>query len=212
MNKPNFQALTDREIERLNGRKASLLLHACCAPCSSASLEYLVKYFDITLFFYNPNISSAEEFGKRLNELERFTRECPFARDIKVISPEYNHREFLDAAAGLESAKEGGERCEKCFALRLNKTAEQAEKSGFEYFATTLTISPLKNAEKINSCGEAAVVGNVIYLPTDLKKRERYKRSIELSKEYGLYRQSFCGCEFSKSERSENIAADSSEA
>ena len=200
MNKPNFQALTDREIERLNGRKARLLLHACCAPCSSASLEYLVHNFDITLFFYNPNISSAEEFGKRLNELKRFTEECPFAKGIKIISPEYNHREFLDAAAGLESAKEGGERCEKCFKLRLNKTAEQAEKSGYEYFATTLTISPLKNAEKINLCGEAAIVGNVMYLPTDLKKQERYKRSIELSKEYGLYRQSFCGCEFSKNQ------------
>ena len=201
MNKPNFQALTDREIERLNGRKATLLLHACCAPCSTASLEYLVKYFDITLFFYNPNISSYEEFNKRLLELERFTRTSSFAKDIKIISPEYNHREFLNIAAGLEDAKEGGERCEKCFRLRLNKTARQAAELGFEYFATTLTISPLKNAEKINLCGEAAVVGNVLYLPTDLKKRERYKRSIELSKEYGLYRQSFCGCEFSKSKQ-----------
>lgn len=201
MNKPNFQALTDREIERLNGRKASLLLHACCAPCSTASLEYLAQYFDITLFFYNPNISSAEEFAKRLSELERFTKECSFAKGIKIISPEYNHGEFLNIAAGLESAKEGGARCEKCFRLRLNKTAEQAEKLGFEYFATTLTISPLKNAEKINLCGEAAVFGNVMYLPTDLKKRERYKRSIELSREYGLYRQSFCGCEFSKSKQ-----------
>ena len=198
MNKLNFQALTDREIEKLNGRKATLLLHACCAPCSSASLEYLTKYFDITLFFYNPNISSAKEFGKRLDDLKRFTEECPFAGGIKIISPEYNHGEFLNIAAGLETAKEGGERCEKCFRLRLNKTAEQAGALGFEYFATTLTISPLKSAEKINLCGEAAVIGNVIYLPTDLKKRERYKRSIELSKEYGLYRQSFCGCEFSQ--------------
>ena len=206
MNKPNFQALTDREIEKLNGRKATLLLHACCAPCSTASLEYLAKYFDITLFFYNPNISSAEEFGKRLDELKRFTEECPFAKGIKIISPEYNHGEFLSAAAGLENAKEGGERCEKCFRLRLNETARQAAKLGFEYFATTLTISPLKNAEKINLCGEdAAVAGNVLYLPTDLKKRERYKRSIELSSEYGLYRQSFCGCEFSQG-RAENCA------
>lgn len=206
MNKPNFQALTDREIEKLNGRKATLLLHACCAPCSTASLEYLAKYFDITLFFYNPNISSAEEFQKRLCELERFVKEAPFANGIKIISPEYNHGEFLSAAAGLENAKEGGERCEKCFRLRLNKTAEQAGKLGFEYFATTLTISPLKNAEKINLCGEdAAVAGNVLYLPTDLKKRERYKRSIELSSEYGLYRQSFCGCEFSQG-RAENYA------
>lgn len=206
MNKPNFQALTDREIEKLNGRKATLLLHACCAPCSTASLEYLAKYFDITLFFYNPNISSAEEFQKRLCELERFVKEAPFANGIKIISPEYNHGEFLSAAAGLENAKEGGARCEKCFELRLNKTAEQAAKQGFEYFATTLTISPLKNAEKINLCGEdAAVAGNVLYLPTDLKKRERYKRSIELSSEYGLYRQSFCGCEFSQG-RAENCA------
>ena len=206
MNKPNFQALTDREIEKLNGRKATLLLHACCAPCSTASLEYLAKYFDITLFFYNPNISSADEFQKRLCELERFVKEAPFAKGIKIMSPEYNHGEFLSAAAGLENAKEGGERCEKCFRLRLNKTAEQAGKLGFEYFATTLTISPLKNAEKINLCGEdAAVVGNVLYLPTDLKKRERYKRSIELSSEYGLYRQSFCGCEFSQG-RAENCA------
>ena len=206
MNKPNFQALTDREIEKLNGRKATLLLHACCAPCSTASLEYLAKYFDITLFFYNPNISSAEEFQKRLCELERFVKEAPFASGIKIISPEYNHGEFLSAAAGLENAKEGGERCEKCFRLRLNETARQAAKLGFEYFATTLTISPLKNAEKINLCGEdAAVAGNVLYLPTDLKKRERYKRSIELSSEYGLYRQSFCGCEFSRG-RAENCA------
>ena len=206
MNKPNFQAFTDREIEKLNGRKATLLLHACCAPCSTASLEYLAKYFDITLFFYNPNISSADEFQKRLCELERFVKEAPFAKGIKIISPEYNHGEFLSAAAGLENAKEGGERCEKCFRLRLNKTAKQAGKLGFEYFATTLTISPLKNAEKINLCGEdAAVVGNVLYLPTDLKKRERYKRSIELSSEYGLYRQSFCGCEFSQG-RAENCA------
>ena len=206
MNKPNFQALTDREIEKLNGRKATLLLHACCAPCSTASLEYLAKYFDITLFFYNPNISSADEFQKRLCELERFVKEAPFAKGIKIISPEYNHGEFLSAAAGLENAKEGGERCEKCFRLRLNETARQAAGLGFEYFATTLTISPLKNAEKINLCGEdAAVVGNVLYLPTDLKKRERYKRSIELSSEYGLYRQSFCGCEFSQG-RAENCA------
>ena len=206
MNKPNFQALTDREIEKLNGRKATLLLHACCAPCSTASLEYLAKYFDITLFFYNPNISSADEFQKRLCELERFVKEAPFAKGIKIISPEYNHGEFLSAAAGLENAKEGGERCEKCFRLRLNETARQAAGLGFEYFATTLTISPLKNAEKINLCGEdAAVAGNVLYLPTDLKKRERYKRSIELSSEYGLYRQSFCGCEFSQG-RAENCA------
>jgi predicted adenine nucleotide alpha hydrolase (AANH) superfamily ATPase len=198
--KENYQKMLEELLlTECAHRRPSLLLHACCAPCSSYVLEYLSRYFSITLFFYNPNISSAEEFEKRLNELKRFIEECQFAKGIKIISPEYDHWEFLNVVTGLEKAKEGGKRCEKCFRLRLNKTAEQAAKLGFEYFATTLTISPLKNAEKINLCGEAAVIGNVIYLPTDLKKRERYKRSIELSRKYGLYRQSFCGCEFSKS-------------
>ena len=207
MNRINYDRETDKIIAdcKARGIKPKLLLHACCAPCASACVERLAPYFEVTLFFYNPNISSADEFQKRLCELERFVKEAPFASGIKIISPEYNHGEFLSAAAGLENAKEGGERCEKCFRLRLNKTAEQAGALGFEYFATTLTISPLKSAEKINLCGEAAVVGNVIYLPTDLKKRERYKRSIELSSEYGLYRQSFCGCEFSQG-RAENCA------
>ncbi len=206
MNKKNWQLETDKEIKNLNGRKARLLLHACCAPCSSASLEYLTDYFKIDLLFYNPNISSAGEFEKRLNELRRFTEECPFAGGIRVIAPEYRHEEFLRAAAGLEDAPEGGERCGKCFELRLHKTAAAAAELGYEFFATTLTISPLKNAEKINVCGgEIAALNDVLYLPTDLKKRGRYLRSIELSKEYGLYRQNFCGCEFSRRESAEKL-------
>lgn len=198
-NRKNFQIETDKIIKELNGRKPRLLLHACCAPCSSASLEYLAEHFRTDLFFYNPNISDGEEFSKRLRELERFVTEAPFAAGIKVTAPEYRHSEFLEAASGLENAAEGGARCEKCFILRLNKTASQAKKLGYEYFATTLTISPLKNPEVINACGEmAAENAELLYLPTDLKKRGRYQRSIELSKEYCLYRQNYCGCEFSR--------------
>lgn len=198
-NRKNFQIETDKIIKELKGRKPRLLLHACCAPCSSASLEYLAEYFCTDVFFYNPNISDNGEFSKRLSELERFVTEAPFAADIKVTASEYRHSEFLEAAAGLETVPEGGARCEKCFMLRLEKTAEQAKKLGYEYFATTLTISPLKNPDIINACGEkAAENAELLYLPTDLKKRGRYQRSIELSKEYCLYRQNYCGCEFSK--------------
>ena len=197
MNKINWQSKTDDYIEALGGRKARLLLHACCAPCSSASLEYLTQHFSVDLLFYNPNISTEEEYNKRLCELKRFVCEYPFS-NTKVISPEWNHSEFLDAVKGLESLPEGGDRCKKCFMLRLGKTAELCYKLGYEYFATTLTISPLKNAEIINKCGISLENEQITYLPTDLKKRGRYIRSIELSKEYCLYRQNFCGCEFSK--------------
>ena len=201
-NRKNFQIETDKIIKELKGRKPRLLIHACCAPCSSASLEYLSEHFRVDVFFYNPNISDGQGFSKRLGELERFLKEAPFAADIKVTAPEYRHSEFLEAAAGLENAAEGGERCEKCFMLRLERTAKQAKKLGYEYFATTLTISPLKSPDLINACGgEAAESAGVLYLPTDLKKRGRYQRSIELSKKYSLYRQNYCGCEFS------NVAA-----
>ena len=198
MNKINWQNETDKIIRGLNGRKAQLLLHACCAPCSSASLEYLTEHFKVDILFYNPNIASSAEFLKRLSELERFVKEVPIASGVRVMAPEYCHSEFLAAASGLEDALEGGARCEKCFLLRLEKTARTAERLGYEYFGTTLTISPLKNAGLINSCGERTA-GNVMYLPTDLKKRGRYQRSIELSREYSLYRQNYCGCEFSAS-------------
>ena len=197
MNKINWQSKTDDYIEVLGGRKARLLLHACCAPCSSASLEYLTQHFSVDLLFYNPNISTKEEYKKRLSELKRFVEEYPFS-EVKIIAPNWNHSEFLDAVKGLESLPEGGDRCKKCFMLRLGKAAELCYKLGYEYFATTLTISPLKNAEIINRCGIDLENEQIAYLPTDLKKRGRYIRSIELSKEYCLYRQNFCGCEFSK--------------
>ena len=204
-NRKNFQLETDRIIKELNGEKPRLLLHACCAPCSSASLEYLSEHFRVDVFFYNPNISDEQEFSKRLGELERFLKKAPFAAGINVTAPEYRHSEFLEAAAGLENAAEGGERCEKCFMLRLERTAKQAKKLGYEYFATTLTISPLKSPDLINACGEkAAENAEPLYLPTDLKKRGRYQRSIELSKEYCLYRQNYCGCEFSKAAAEKN--------
>ena len=204
-NRKNFQLETDKIIKELNGEKPRLLLHACCAPCSSASLEYLSEHFRVDVFFYNPNISDGQEFSKRLGELERFLKEAPFAAGINVTAPEYRHSEFLEAAAGLESAAEGGERCEKCFMLRLERTAKQAKKLGYEYFATTLTISPLKSPDLINACGgEAAESAGVLYLPTDLKKRGRYQLSIELSKKYSLYRQNYCGCEFSKKKKKKN--------
>ena len=183
----------------------SLLLHACCAPCSSACLEYLNENFDITVFYYNPNISPKEEFEKRLNEEKRLVREMPLSGELKVIDGEYNYDEFLEAVKGLEGAPEGGERCFKCYRLRLEKTAALAKDKGFDYFCTTLSISPLKNSQKINEIGEAvAEEYGVKWLPSDFKKKNGYKRSIELSKQYDLYRQNFCGCVFSKKEASAN--------
>lgn len=179
----------------------SLLLHACCAPCSSACLEYLNENFDITVFYYNPNISPKSEFEKRLGEEKRLVSEMPLCKNVNVIEGEYNYNDFLEAIKGLEGAPEGGERCFKCYRLRLEKTAELAKEQGFDYFCTTLSISPLKNSQRINEIGaEIAEKYGVKWLPSDFKKKEGYKRSIELSKQYGLYRQNFCGCVFSKKE------------
>lgn len=200
MNKINWQNETDKIILKLD-RRPKLLLHACCAPCSSASLEYLANYFDIDILFYNPNISTEVEFNKRLNELKRFVSKYPFTQSINIIAPEYNHCEFLDISKGLEQLPEGGERCKKCFELRLSKTAEISRSMNYDYFATTLTISPLKNVELLNRIGLSYQDQFILYLPTDLKKKGRYLRSIELSKEYDLYRQDFCGCEFSLRDR-----------
>lgn len=183
----------------------SLLLHACCAPCSSACLEYLNGNFDMTVFYYNPNISPESEFKKRLGEEKRLVSEMPLSKEIKVLEGEYNYGDFLETVQGLEDVPEGGERCFKCYRLRLEKTAKLAKELGFDYFCTTLSISPLKNSQKINEIGEAvAEKYGVQWLPSDFKKKEGYKRSIELSKQYGLYRQNFCGCVFSKKEATEN--------
>lgn len=196
--KNNAQKNMDTLIESLND-VPTLLIHACCAPCSSYVIEYLSQYFHIIILYYNPNITSAEEYRYRLSEEERLINELPVKYPVKLISGEYNPDVYLKAVKGLEDEPEGGKRCEVCFDLRLREAAKVCKEIGADYFLTTLTISPLKNAEKINEIGEkiAAEYG-VKYLPSDFKKKNGYKRSIELSREYDLYRQNYCGCVFSR--------------
>lgn len=201
MNVINYQKEMEKIIEKniKEGVRPTLLLHACCAPCSSYVLEYLEKYFDITVFFYNPNISSKEEYELRAQELKRFVAEKQFDNPVKVVIEEYNPDEFYSIVKGMEDYKEGGERCFICYGLRLEKTAEFAKEGQYDYFTTTLSISPLKNAEKLNQIGlKLEQKYGIKYLISDFKKKNGYKRSIELSKEYNLYRQNFCGCIFSK--------------
>lgn len=197
MNKINYDEQAEKLMRELtqSGKKPKLLLHACCAPCASACIERVKKAFSVTAFFYNPNIAGKEEYDHRAKELERLCKEF----DIPVIIESFKPSEFYIAARGYENTPEGGSRCERCFALRAERTAVKAKENGFEYFATTLTVSPLKNAEKVNAAGfSAGERCGVQYLPTDFKKRGGYLRSIELSRELGLYRQNYCGCEFSK--------------
>ena len=178
--------------------KPKLLLHVCCAPCSSYVLEYLSNYFNITVFYYNPNISSFEEYKKRLNEEKRFVKEYPFKEEISIIDGEYDNERFEEEIKGLENEKEGGARCFKCYRLRLSKSAKYARDNNFDYFTTTLTISPYKNANKLNEIGsELEEEYGIKYLYSDFKKKNGYKRSIELSHEYNLYRQDYCGCVYS---------------
>lgn len=201
MNKINYQKELDRVIDKITkeGRVPKLLLHVCCAPCSSYCLEYLSKYFDITVYFYNPNISIADEYNYRLSEEKRLVSLMPFEYPVKVVEGDYLPKDYFDYVKGLENEPEGGKRCEKCFRLRLESSARYAKEHGFDYFTTTLTISPLKNAQLLNSIGaELANQYDVPWLYSDFKKREGYKRSIILSKEYDLYRQNYCGCVFSK--------------
>lgn len=184
------------------GRKPTLLLHSCCAPCSSYCIEELVKFFRLTVFYCNPNIDTDEEYEKRKNEQKRFIAE--FAPEVEFIGEEHESEEFYKAVKGLENEPEGGKRCRVCFALRLSKTAEKAKENGYEFFATTLTISPLKNAKVINEVGfELERTYGVKYLPTDFKKRGGYLRSTVLSQRYGIYRQNYCGCVFSRESRTE---------
>lgn len=203
MMKINYQKLLDEKIEKLKGTttKPTLLLHCCCAPCSSYVLEYLSPHFDITALFYNPNISPQEEYTFRLNELRRLIVEMGLSQKVKLIETRYQPEKFEALAQGLEACKEGAERCFKCYNLRLSKAAEIAKAQNFDYFATTLTVSPYKNADKLNEIGQQlASKYKVNYLSSDFKKRDGYKRSIELSQQYGLYRQNYCGCRFSKRE------------
>ena len=195
MNAKNFNEETRKIIAELGGRQAKLLLHACCAPCSSACLERLHGHFDVTVLFYNPNIEDAE-YLKRKDELLRFLRETGWA---EFIDCDHDTNEFYSAVKGLENCPEGGERCGACFKLRLDKTARLAAESGFEYFGTTLTISPWKNAELINGIGgQLAEIYKVKWLYSDFKKQNGYLRSFELSREHSLYRQNYCGCVYSQ--------------
>lgn len=203
----NYQKKLEETIGALDGRKR-LLLHACCAPCSSYVLEYLTKYFDISVFFYNPNISPYSEYEKRSCELKRLVKEIPLSSETDIIDGQYDPERFSDMAKGLEALPEGGERCFKCYRLRMEEAAKVASEKGFDYFTTTLSISPHKNAKKINEIGQELEREYAVkYLYADFKKKDGYKRSIQLSHEYGLYRQDYCGCVYSKAitEKQKNV-------
>lgn len=212
MNQVNYQKELEKIINKLpkqeDGDKAApptLFLHSCCAPCSSYVLEYLCPYFQITVFYFNPNISESVEYKKRVEEQKRLIAAYNAEEKgypISVVEGDYEPERFFNMSKGLENCPEGGERCFKCFDLRLRETAVEAKKRGVDYFATTLTISPLKNAAKLNEIGQLlAAEYEVSWLPSDFKKKNGYKRSIELSAQYELYRQDYCGCAFSKAER-----------
>lgn len=198
--KENYQKLLEKTLDSIPENKTpKLLLHSCCAPCSSYVLEYLSRYFDITVLYYNPNISPASEFEYRANEQKRLIAEMEFTNPVTCIVGRYDPAEFLAIANGHEQDPEGGDRCTACFRLRLEETAKLAKEGGFDYFTTTLSISPLKDAQRLNQIGgEFAQQYGVPYLFSDFKKREGYKRSIQLSSEYELYRQDYCGCAYSK--------------
>lgn len=200
MNKRNYQMELDKITAALDKEEKPprLLLHSCCAPCSSYVIEYLSQYFEITVYYYNPNIYPPQEYKKRAEEQENLVERMELVYPASVIRGAYDPDEFYMAAKGLEKEPEGGERCARCYALRLREAAKVASAGKYDYFTTTLSISPLKNAEKLNLIGEQlAEEFKVAYLPSDFKKKGGYQRSIELSKEYGLYRQNYCGCVFS---------------
>lgn len=199
----NYQRKLEQTLERISAesRLPRLLLHVCCAPCSSYVLEYLSRYFDITALFYNPNISPKSEYDYRSQELQRLTAEMPLPHPVTCRIENYDPVAFLSVSKGLENEPEGCERCTACYRLRLTETATIAANEGYDYFTTTLSISPLKDAVRLNTIGgELAEAHGVPYLYSDFKKREGYKRSIQLSAEYDLYRQDYCGCAYSKAE------------
>ena len=199
--KRNYQKELERVLEPLSreGRAPTLFLHSCCAPCSSYVLEYLSQYFRITVYYYNPNISPREEYDERVREVKRLIQELPARYPIRFVEGSYEPERFYEMARGHEADPEGGERCGLCFALRLSEAARLAAEGGYDWFTTTLTISPLKDAKRLNAIGEE--MGKrfgVAFLNSDFKKRDGYKRSIELSARYHLYRQNYCGCVFSR--------------
>ena len=198
----NYQLMLDETIKNLT-TVPRLLLHACCAPCSSYCIEYLSKYFEITIYYYNPNIDKEDEYNYRLSELERFIKEFKTKYPVHLINAGYHKEDFEKIAKGLENEPERGARCLKCYRLRLEKSYQYAKDNNFDYITTTLTLSPHKPSNIINEIGrELESIYQVPYLYSDFKKREGYKRSIVLSHEYNLYRQDYCGCEYSKKTRS----------
>lgn len=205
MNRRNYQKELDSILEGLarDGRVPRLLLHSCCAPCSSYVLEYLSMYFYITVLYYNPNIFPPSEYALRVREQESLISRMDFVYPVAFLEGSYRPETFYEAVKGLEGEPEGGKRCEKCYELRLLEAAKEAKAGDYDYFTTTLTISPLKSADKLNEIGRRlGTEYGVAYLPSDFKKRDGYKRSTQLSKEYGLYRQDYCGCVYSVRERS----------
>lgn len=207
--KVNYQIEMERELEKLaaSGATPRLLLHSCCAPCSSYVLEALNRVFDIDVFYYNPNIAPRSEYDRRVEEIERLAAQIPHEHALRVTVGDYDNAAFMALCRGHEGDREGGERCELCFRMRLGEAAKQAARMGCDYFTTSLTISPMKDAQLLNAIGmELAEREGVAWLPSDFKKKNGYKRSCELSREYDLYRQDYCGCVFSKRERDERVA------
>ena len=202
----SYKDILNKELSKIKeaGITPRLLLHSCCAPCSSYVLEYLTEYFDITVYYYNPNISPMGEYEKRIAEQKRLISEMKFKNSVSFIEGTYNHDEFISLTRGLENLPEGGERCSLCYEMRLEAAAQKAAEINADYFTTTLSVSPYKNTAKLNTIGlKLAMEYGVPYLVSDFKKNNGYKRSSELSTEYGLYRQNFCGCIFSKKEAEE---------
>ena len=202
--KINYQKLCEEEISKASAgeRVPSVLLHSCCAPCSSYCIEYLSQYFHVTVFYYNPNIYPDSEYYHRVKEQQEFINRFPAKYPVGFIEGDFDTQEFYKAAKGLEQEPERGARCTECFRLRLGRTAEVAVEKGFDYFTSTLTISPMKDAALLNRIGsEMGEAHGVKWLPSDFKKKNGYLRSCQLSREYGIYRQDYCGCVFSYKER-----------
>lgn len=200
----NYNTKMEEEIAKLKEQNETprLLLHSCCAPCSSHVIDVLSPFFHITILYYNPNIEPYEEYEKRKEEEIRFINEFPHKNDITMLDCDYDNEKYHATIKGLEQEKEGGARCSKCYFLRMEKTAKIAKENNFDYFATTLTVSPLKNSQKLNEIGEIlSEKYQINYLYSDFKKKEGYKHSIALAKEYNLYRQDYCGCIYSKEQR-----------
>ncbi len=198
----NYQKKMEEIIQQNNGEVKSILLHSCCAPCSSHVIDTLTKYFDITILYYNPNIEPYEEYERRKEEEKRFIREYPNVNKLDIIDCDYDNDKFISMSKGLENEPERGARCIKCYYLRMDYTANKCKELGYDYFGTTLTVSPYKDSNKLNEIGESLEKKyNVNYLYSDFKKNNGYKHSIELSKEYNLYRQDYCGCKYSKRDK-----------